>query len=103
MNIVHPCDSWSKSSGMESWNVALTAMNGGKVLTGSMHAISPGSKSTLGLTMFMDGVRAEGLHTFITEDGFVIVGHQVNFPSELLAAQKKQASELVARYTFLAV
>ena len=102
-NIVHPCDSWAKSAGFASWQVALSAMNDAHILTGSMYAVSPGVKSMLGLKLFMETVKENGLHTFATEDGSVIVGHQVNFPADLLAAQEKQESEMAARFSNMAV
>ena len=101
-NIIHPCHSWAKSAGFESWQAALSAMNDAHILTGSMYAVSPGVKSMLGINLFMERVKESGLHTFATEDGSVMVGHQVNFPADLLAAQEKQEGEMAAQFSNMA-
>jgi hypothetical protein len=99
-NIVYPCDSWAKSAGFDSWQAALSAMNDAHVLTGSMYAVSPGTKSMLGLQLFMEMVNKNGLHTFATEDGSVIVGHKANFPADILNAQERVESEMAERFSF---
>ena len=96
--IQHPCNAWAVSAGLSSWAAALDDMRTGKVLCGTLHAVSPGSKTTLGLQLFFEQVTKQGLHVVVSEMGDCMVGLKNNFPAGLLAAQQAQANALMCRY-----
>jgi len=96
--IQHPCNAWAISAGLTSWAAALDDMRAGKVLCGTLHAVSPGSKSTLGLQLFLEQVSKEGLHVVFSEMGDCMAGLKSSFPAQLLAAQQAQAKALMRRY-----
>jgi hypothetical protein len=69
-------------------------MRAGKVLSGTLHAVSPGSKSTLGLQLFLEQVSKERLHVVVSELGECMVGLKSSSPAQLLADQEEQARAL---------
>lgn len=87
-SIVHPCNAWASSAGYSCWADALKEMREGKVLRGSLYAVSPGSKSMLGMQIFMDQVASENLHAVIDEQGDCHVGQEDCFAVDVLDAQK---------------
>lgn len=99
--VVHPCDSWARGAQQESWREALLAMNGGKVLCGPAPSMGSMGKSTLGLTMFFEQVKAEGLHAYPTESGQVVLGLKENFPAEMLARQEREEAKVASRLNLL--
>ncbi|RYE72869.1 MAG: hypothetical protein EOO81_02230 [Oxalobacteraceae bacterium] len=85
---VHPCEIWAQGANHQSWEDAVSAMKGGKVLCGTAPRVG---KTNLDVTMFFDRVRAAGLHAYPTDIGQVYVGLKENFSSEMLARQEKEA------------
>lgn len=96
--IQHPCNAWAISAGLPSWAAALDDMRAGKVLRGTLHAVSPGSKTTLGLQLFLEQVTKEGLHVVVSEMGDCMVGLKSSFQASLLAAQQAQIKALMRHY-----
>lgn len=92
--IQHPCNAWAISAGLPSWAAALDDMRAGKVLCGTLHAVSPGSKTTLGLQLFLEQVSKEDMHIVVSEMGDCMVGLKSSFPARVQAAQKAQAKAL---------
>lgn len=96
IKIAHPCDSWAKSAGYESWQAALTAMKeDGKVIAGAAPQMG---KSTISVDLLLEAVRKAGLHYYLTEFGQLILGLRSNFPQTTL---DHQARELEALYAFV--
>lgn len=77
--IQHPCNAWAVSAGLPSWSAALDDMRAGKVLCGMLHAVSPGSKSTLGMQLFLEQVSKEDLHVVVSDMGECVVGLKSTF------------------------
>ena len=88
IEIVHPCQIWACGARHESWEDAVRAMRGGKILCGPAPRVG---KTILDLTMFHDRVRAAGLHAYTTDIGQVFLGLKENFSIEMLARQEKDA------------
>ncbi|MEJ6003703.1 hypothetical protein [Paucibacter soli] len=92
--VIHPCDAWARGAKHENWQSALVAMNDGAVLAGPMPSV--GAKSVLGITMFIDAVKAANLHAYLTDYGLVYLGLKENFSPALLSMQEREreASQL---------
>ncbi len=100
--VVHPCDSWARSIGYETWAAALAAINEGQVLAGPTLAIQPASKSALGVKLFLEVIQKERLHTYAPDEGgLIVIGHLKNFPADLLATQEAQTRRMAARLQML--
>ncbi|CAN7649469.1 hypothetical protein LJR129_005065 [Acidovorax sp. LjRoot129] len=80
--IQHPCNAWAVSAGLPSWAAALDDMRAGKVLCGMLLAVSPHSKSTLGMQLFLEQVSKEDLHVVVSEMGECVVGLKSTFPAK---------------------
>ena len=85
--VVHPCDEWAHGAKQEHWRAAVDVMKGGKVLCGPAPRMG---KSTLGVTMFLEQVRAEGLHVYVTDIGECFVGLKAGFSASMLARQEQE-------------
>lgn len=72
MQVSHPCADWAKSAGYASWHDAVVAMKAGAVAAGFMPAV--GGKSTLGLTLLVDEVKAQGLALGFDDVGQLLIG-----------------------------
>ena len=87
--IAHPCESWAKSAGVQSWTDAVHYMNTEhKLLVGQITAIQNTFKTSLGTQMFMEEAEKEGLHSYFQEDGQVALGRVQDYPPAILAQQE---------------
>ncbi len=85
LNVIHPCGHWAQLAGYASWRAALDAMRAGKVVVAS----GPRSdKSTLGVTLFLNEVRSEGLHCYWDDFGRAWLGLKENFSKAILDRQE---------------
>lgn len=87
--VVHPCDAWAHGAKQDHWRAAVEVMRAGKVLCGP--APRMGLKSTMGVTMFLEQVRAESLHVYVTDIGQAFVGLKASFSPAMLARQEQEA------------
>lgn len=87
--IVHPCDAWADGAGQDNWRSAVEVMRAGKLLCGPAPRV--GLRSALGVTMFFEQVRAEGLHAYVTDIGQAFVGLETSFSPEMIARQQREA------------
>ncbi len=83
--VLHPCQLWAQQAGQPDWPSAVDAMKAGQVLV----AQAPRSgKTILGLTLFANEVRAEGLHVYVDDFGRAWLGLQENFSESMLKRQE---------------
>lgn len=85
--VVHPCDAWARGANQENWHVAVEVMKAGNVLCGPAPRLG---KSSLGVTMFLEQVGAEGLHVYVTDIGQAFVGLKNNFSAAMLCRQEQE-------------
>ena len=80
----HPCIRWAQRAGYADWVAAVEDMKAGKVVV----AQGPrAGKTTIDITLFVEAVRARGLHCYCDDLGRAWLGLKENFPKAILDQQ----------------
>lgn len=95
IKIIHPCTEFAHRAGLQSWDDAITAIKAGKIVVGPAPTIG---KSMIGLTMFLDQIKKDGLFTVGDDFGRVAVSFRENFPTETLARIDAERAARVTQY-----
>lgn len=85
--VIHPCQRWAQAAGHADWAAAVQAMKAGKVLGAQGPKVG---KSMMDLTLFLEQVHAEGLHSYADDLGRVWLGLKENFPRSMLDRQEQE-------------
>lgn len=95
--VIHPCQRWAQLAGHADWASALRAMKAGEVLAAQAPRVG---KSMMDLMLFMEQVRAEGLHSCSDDLGRVWLGLKENFPQSMLVRQEREQQIRDALYMY---
>lgn len=85
--VIHPCQRWAQGAGHENWASAVQEMKAGKVLGAQGPKVG---KSMMDVSLFMEQVRIEGLHSYADDLGRVWLGLKENFPQSMLDRQEQE-------------